>query len=113
MINDDKPLLKLTPDGVSVCGTPWNGKHGLGCNRMVPLKAICILERAEQNRITSIDVAEALPMLLQQSFRTGTTEGTILLFNILDKLTKKVQLYRLGCNMDPQAVMVAYEGMKG
>lgn len=113
MINDDKPLLKLTPDGVLVCGTPWNGKHGLGCNRMVPLKAICILERAEQNRITSIDVAEALPMLLQQSFRTGTTEGTILLFNILDKLTQKVQLYRLGCNMDPQAAMVAYEGMKG
>ena len=113
MINDDKPLLKLTPDGVLVCGTPWNGKHGLGCNRMVPLKAICILERAEQNTITAVDAAEALPMLLQQSFRTGTPGGTVLLFDILDKLTKRVQLYRLGCNMDPQAAIVAYEGMKG
>ena len=113
MINDDKPLLKLTSDGVLVCGTPWNGKHGLGCNKKVPLKAICILERAKQNTIAPVDAVEALPMLLQQSFRTGTTEGTILLFNILDKLTQKVQLYRLGCNMDPQAAMVAYEGMKG
>lgn len=113
MINDDKPLLKLTSDGVLVCGTPWNGKHGLGCNRMVPLKAICILERAENNTIAPVDAAEALPMLLQQSFRTGTPNGTVLLFDILDKLTKRVQLYRLGCNMDPQAAIVAYEGMKG
>ena len=113
MINDDKPLLKLTSDGVQVCGTPWNGKHGLGCNKKVPLKAICILERAEQNTIVPVDAVEALPMLLQQSFRTGTPNGTVLLFDILDKLTKRVQLYRLGCNMDPQAAIVAYEGMKG
>lgn len=113
MINDDKPLLKLTSDGVLVCGTPWNGKHGLGCNKMVPLKAICILERAENNTIAPVDAVEALPMLLQQSFRTGTPNGTVLLFDILDKLTKRVQLYRLGCNMDPQAAVVAYEGMKG
>jgi len=113
MINDDKPLLKLTSDGVLVCGTPWNGKHGLGCNKMVPLKAICILERAENNTIVPVDAVEALPMLLQQSFRTGTPNGTVLLFDILDKLTKRVQLYRLGCNMDPQAAIVAYEGMKG
>ena len=113
MINDDKPLLKLTSDGVLVCGTPWNGKHNLGCNKRVPLKAICILERAEQNKIVAVDAAEALPMLLQQSFRTGTPSGTVLLFDILDNLTKRVQLYRLGCNMDPQAAIVAYEGMKG
>ena len=113
MINDDKPLLKITSGGVLVCGTPWNGKHGLGCNRMVPLKTICILERAEQNTIHPVDAVEALPMLLQQSFRTGTPNGTVLLFDILDKLTKRVQLYRLGCNMDPQAAIVAYEGMKG
>ena len=52
-------------------------------------------------------------MLLQQSFRTGTPGGTVLLFDILDKLTKKVRMYRLGCNMDLQAATVAYEGMKG
>ena len=113
MINDDKPLLKLTSDGVLVCGTPWNGKHGLGCNKMVPLKTICILERAKQNTIAPVDAAEALPMLMQQSFRTGTPNGTVLLFDILDKLTKRIQLYRLGCNMDPQAAVVSYEGMKG
>ena len=38
MINDDKPLLKVVSEGVCVCGTPWNGKHRLGCNKIVPLK---------------------------------------------------------------------------
>ena len=28
MVNDDKPLLKLTEDGVLACGTPWDGSIG-------------------------------------------------------------------------------------
>ena len=47
MVNDDKPFLRLTETGVLVYGSPWNGKHGLGNNICVPLKAICILERGE------------------------------------------------------------------
>ena len=27
MVNDDKPLIRLTEDGAVVYGTPWNGKH--------------------------------------------------------------------------------------
>ena len=30
MINDDKPLLRVTEEGVTVYGTPFRGKHGLG-----------------------------------------------------------------------------------
>ena len=40
MVNDDKPLLKVTDSGVTVFGTPWNGKHRLGKNNSAPLKAI-------------------------------------------------------------------------
>ena len=51
MVNDDKPLLKLTEDGVLACGTPWDGKHHLSTNVCLPLRAICILERGEENEI--------------------------------------------------------------
>ncbi|WP_455057428.1 hypothetical protein [Jutongia sp.] len=37
MINDDKPLLKITQDGVYAYGTPWNGKHRLSTNISAPL----------------------------------------------------------------------------
>ena len=48
MVNDDKPMLKITDSGVIAYGTPYNGKHHLGCNMSVPLKAICIITRDEK-----------------------------------------------------------------
>ena len=35
MVNDDKPFLHITDQGVFVCGTPWMGKHNLGNNMFV------------------------------------------------------------------------------
>ena len=49
MVNDDKPLLKITESAILACGTPWNGKEKRGNNIMMPVKAICFLERAEKN----------------------------------------------------------------
>ena len=112
MVNDDKPLLKITNDGVFACGTPWNGKHRLGVNKIVPLKAICILERDEKNHIARIGAQEALPMLMQQSFRTGTPDGMVLMLDMLEQIMEKTKLYRLGCNMDSEAAHVAYGGMQ-
>lgn len=112
MINDDKPLLRVTKDGVFACGTPWNGKHRLGCNKIVPLKAICILERDRTNHIEKISAKEALPMLIQQSFRTGNSADTMLLLDLLEQIISKTSLYRLGCNVEPEAAHVSYDGMQ-
>lgn len=111
MINDDKPLLRMTEDGVWVYGTPWNGKHRLGINGRAPLRAICILERGLENHIERIEPVEALAMLLQQSYRPADPVGMGLLLGLLDRLTRDVRLYRLSCNMDPEAAVVAYEAM--
>ena len=112
MINDDKPLLKIKENEILACGTPWNGKHRLGCNKIVPLKAICILERDRTNHIERIDAKEALPMLIQQSFRTGNPADTVLLLDLLEQIIGKTKLYRLGCNVDPEAAHVAFDGMQ-
>ena len=112
MVNDDKPLLKLTKKGVLVCGTPWNGKHRLGANIMAPLEAICILERGEENEIAPISAAEALPMLLQQSHRPGNPASMGLYLDIMDRLSKSLRFYRLKCNLNPAAAQIAHEGMR-
>lgn len=112
MVNDDKPLLKLTETGVLVCGTPWNGKHHLGANIMVPLEAICILERGEDNTIKPITAGEALPMLLQQSHRPGRPAAMGRYLDLMDQLTKSLRFYRLKCNLNPEAAKVAHEGMR-
>lgn len=112
MVNDDKPLLKLTEEGVLVCGTPWNGKHRLGENIMVPLEAICILERGEKNEIEPISAREALPMLMQQSHRPKKPESLMQYLMLMNKITEKLRFYRLKCTPDVEAATVAYEGMR-
>lgn len=111
MVNDDKPFLKMTENGVQAYGSPWMGKHRLGANINVPLKAICILERGEKNVIRQISPKEALPMLIQQSNRPMDPEKMSKYLELIDQLAKGVGFFRLQCNMDPEAAHVAYEAM--
>lgn len=113
MVNDDKPFLKITPQGVVAFGSPWRGKHRLGENIQVPLKAICILERGEENRIRRIHVKDAVYMLLQQSARPMDRSKTGKYLDLVDGLSKKVAFYRLQCNMEPEAARVAFGEMSG
>lgn len=113
MVNDDKPLLKITDSGVIAYGTPYNGKHRLGCNISVPLKAICILTRGVQNSIEPISKTEAYTMLLQQVYRPQDILQMAKTLKLVDIMAENVGLYKLACNMDTEAAEVAYNGMKG
>lgn len=110
-INDDKPLLKISAQGVTVYGTPWDGKHHRSTNTSCPLKAVCILTRNTENSIQRIDKKAALPMLCQQSYRPCSPIGAQKTLALVDRLGSSVPLYRLGCNMEPEAAKVAYHGM--
>ena len=112
MVNDDKPLLELKNGGVTVYGTPWNGKHNIGTNISVPLKAICVLERGENNCIEQINPSEAYAMVLQQSNRSVAAEKMVKTLELLEETLHRVKIYRLKCNMDPEAAKVAFEGMQ-
>jgi len=111
MVNDDKPLLRITTEETTVYGTPWDGKHRLSNNISVPLRAICILTRAEHNSIREIRPSEALETLLTQTYHPDNPLAMLEVLDLLDKLTKNVRFYILGCNMDPSAALVSARGM--
>lgn len=113
MVNDDKPLIRISDSGAVIYGTPWDGKHRLSTNIAVPLKALCILERAEQNTIRQITAEEAYPMLLQQAYRPMDGMAMSKTLTLIDKLAASVCLWRLGCNTEIEAAQVAYDAMKG
>lgn len=113
MVNDDKPLIRITDEKAIVYGTPWDGKHHLSSKIAVPLKAVCILERSEENRIRTITPSEALPILLQQVYRPMNAAAMARTLNLIDRLVESVRLYRLGCNMDISAAELSYNTMKG
>lgn len=111
MINDDKPFLRIADRAVTAWGSPWSGKHRLDTNTSVPLRAICILERGDENRIRRITAREAVPMLFQQSSRPMDPALMPKYMELIDGLTKGTAFYRLACNMDPEAALVAYGAM--
>ena len=113
MINDDKPLICVSENGIMVYGTPWNGKHRLSTNTSVPLKALCILERSEENHIEEITAKQAYNMLVQQVHKPNSGVKLIKTLQLIDRLTDRVKLYRLGCNMDISTAKIAYDAMKG
>lgn len=113
ILNDDKPALRLE-DGVWYAyGTPWSGKHDISRNERVPLAGIAVLERGEKNEIMPFGGIEAIGAIMKQVNRPKAAEYRAKLMKLMDKLITQVPIWKLRCNMDPEAVVISYEAMSG
>ena len=108
-INDDKPFVGIRFNLPIVYGSPWRGKHGRGSNTSVPLKAICFIHRSEKNTVQKLSAVEALPLLVTSVHLPEEASGKKAVFDIISKLSKTVDYYSIGCNMDADACIVAKE----
>ena len=113
ILNDDKPVIRLMDDAVYAYGTPWSGKYDMSRNARVPLAGICILRRGEKNSIRPCPPKEAIFPLLEQSARSANAATSAEHLETLDKLLKRVPVWYMECNMDPEAAHVAYRAMSG
>ena len=113
VVNGDKPLLRFRDGNWQACGTPWAGKEGMQTNAILPLSAICFLERGNQNMIERVSFMECYPLLLQQIYRSSDPEKIVKTMELLKKIGEVVPLYRLKCTMEKEAAWVAYEGIFG
>ena len=111
ILNDDKPALRLENGRFYAYGTPWSGKTDMNLNRRVPLAGICMLGRGESNEIEPFAGAQAVHALLEQTVRPKNAEKTVKLLELMDKLFAEVPVWKMRCNMDPQAARVSYEAM--
>ncbi len=112
IVNGDKPLVHIEEKGAAVYGTPWCGKEGLNTNTVVPLKAVCILERAAENVIRPVSPADAFPSLLEQTYRPPDPAVLARIVRLTDLLRKNTKVYRLGCRPDLAAAELSYRTMK-
>ena len=112
MVNDDKPLLRISESGILVCGTPWDGKHHLSRNTMLPLRAVGVITRGTENRVEELSLAEAYSLLLQQSYQSNNAENMKRVLQYVHRITTGVPVRRVICNQDPEAAFVSYEGLR-
>lgn len=113
MVNDDKPFLRFTQEGVLACGAPWSGKHGLDTNITVPLAGICLLARGTENRIMPADRESLLPLLLHQACPPQEDRQHGHFQALVARLCSTVPLWQMECTKNPQAACVAFAAMSG
>ncbi|MBQ6718942.1 MAG: hypothetical protein IJN20_01145 [Oscillospiraceae bacterium] len=113
ILNDDKPALRLVNGTWYAYGTPWSGKYDISVNIGVPIAGIAMLERSEKNEITPWGGREAIFRIYCQTNRSKDEKLGIKILEQLDKLMVDVPIWKLRCNMEPEAAIVAYEAMSG
>ena len=114
VINGDKPLIRITNDEVLACGTPWSGNEHLNTNTMVPLKAIVLMERSDNNEFTEISFSQAFPFLLQQTHLPKDPYKVRMTLNLLSQLYGRVTFYHFKFNnFKDDCFDVAYNTLVG
>lgn len=93
VVNGDQPIVKIDKD-IKICGSPWCGKEGLNNNIDVPLKAIILMERSNENSIFEISMKEALTELIRQVHRPSDSTKMITTLHLVSSLEGKVKFYR-------------------
>lgn len=113
IVNGDKPILRLSENGVNVCSTPWAGKERWQRNCIVPLGGICLLRRGKTNHIEKAHPLEHFDPLLRQVYCPQNGEALDKTLQIFDSILSRVPFYVLDCTISKEAVEVALEGLTG
>ena len=50
--------------------------------------------------------------MVQQTHKSSNPASALKTIELIDRLVEAVPIYRLSCNMEPEAAKVAYEGMQ-
>lgn len=114
VVNGDKPLIKITENEAIACGTPWCGKEKMGTNCMIPLKAIVLMKRGNDNEIREISFSEAFTFLIQQTYQPDGVENMKKTLRLFSQLKSRVRFYEfIFNNMKDDCFNVAYEALTG
>ena len=109
VINDDKPLLKISKNDVEVFGTPWSGEKSINTNTSAPLKSICFIEQSKVNEIRHIEKTSAIDKLVPQIYKSDNANNVVKTLELANELMKNVDFYQLKCNTDISAAQLSYK----
>ncbi|MBR0258298.1 MAG: hypothetical protein IJQ58_11215 [Synergistaceae bacterium] len=112
MVNDDKPIIRITNGRAYAYGTPFTGKHMLGNNIHVPVKAVCVLHRSDTNHIEPSTLNGMYAEILRQTYRPYDVQALAKTLELLGMFGTMVKFYRLYCNMNLDAAEISYNAMK-
>ena len=112
IINGDNPVFRKIGQTYHAYGTPFCGKERYQVKTHAPLRGLCYLTRSEINRIWRKEPSMAFGELVHGYQEMFTKENQDAYLALLQDFAETVPVYQLCCNMNPEAALVAYEGMQ-
>ena len=109
-INDDKPLLKVNENSVTVYGTPWNGKERKSNDVSASLRAILFLSRGETNTYRRIVNKEEIYIkMISQIYLPKEKANRELALKAADSILKNINFYEINVTKDIESAKMTYE----
>ncbi len=108
IINDDKPALIYDDGKWYACGTPFSGKTDENIDVKIPVRAITFLHRSETNSVKRIPPFQAVTLLIEQTIKPADKTLAESMLDKVDKLLRDIPVFLLGCNMNDDAAIIAY-----
>ena len=108
IINDDKPALIYDDGKWYACGTPFSGKTDENIDVKIPVRAITFLHRSEENTVKKIPPFQAVSLLIEQTIKPADRSLAENMLELADLLLREVPVFSLGCNLQDDAAIVAY-----
>ncbi|HHX76673.1 MAG TPA: hypothetical protein GX698_04770 [Acholeplasmataceae bacterium] len=112
-VNDDKPLLDVTEDGIYVYGAPFSGQYSSSSNERKPLKAIVFLKQGVTDRVDKLDKKEALKHLMTNTLRPNEEKLWDQALGHFDQIIKEIPIYMLDASLSTSAVKAVKKAIYG
>lgn len=111
-VNGDRTLIRT--DDLTANGVFYSGTSGICKNASAPIRAIVLLDKADENTLRRAGAKEAFAAVLSQcSYYQWDVESAIRMTDIVAELVRRADVYRLGCRADEGAVRLLQNELFG
>lgn len=107
ILNGDRALCRKKEGIWYTYGCPWSGSSGEYINRKVPIAAIVLLERGDENIVTEVSPFDGAKGIIPRVFAPLWDSNLInMALNTIDNIVSEIPILRLKCRPDLDAVEV-------
>ena len=110
MVNGDRAVLEAGEEGFIAHGLPIAGSSGVFLNRSLPVKAIFVVKKADEDRVERLSHQEAFEAVFSElTINTWNHAFVLAAVDFAMNLAASLPVYRLYCRIDAGAVEAARE----
>ena len=108
VVNGDKPIIRRMGDTFYAYGTPWAGKEKLQTNTRTPLKKLCSIQRADDDRCKRLQ-GDSFKHVIPHVYRPlDDVDALFKTIDLAEELVKSSEYYLIKCTKEPSSAEAAY-----